>query len=75
MRNYSRKYIAAYIAAYFIAINLFDIVIIIRYFIEINKIFYYVVGWLNIIVYNLDYLALTGILYFLADFGFETRTN
>ena len=74
MRSYLRKSIAVILVVFvLIAVNA-DVMLILLYFIEINKIYYYVASWLNSIMNFSVYLSVTLVFYYFADFGFEART-
>ena len=74
MRGYLKKSIAVFIMAFFLIIIHMGIMIILMYYIEIDKIYYYMAAWLNAIIFYSLYLAVILIFNFLADFGFEART-
>ena len=75
MRGYLKKSIAVFQAAYFIVVIHWDVMRILGYFVDVNKIYFYATGWLYIIIFYLLYLLVTLIFFFLADLGFETRTK
>ena len=75
IKAYPTKSIASLIAVFVVIAIQQDIVIVSSYYIKINKIYNYLQGWTNLIVYRAIYLTLTVAFYYLADFGFEARTN
>lgn len=73
MRSYLKRSIAAFVTVYFLFVINWDVVTILWDYITIDQNYMYLSGWLNVIIYYLVYLAVTGVFYFLADFGFEAR--
>ena len=74
-RGYLKKSIALFLASYFISFIHKDVMRILMYFIEISKLYFYVVAWLYGINSWLLYLAVTLVFCYLGDLGFEARTN
>ena len=72
--GYPKKSIAVFQAAFFLIVIHNDIKIILRYFIELNKIYYYTAVWLNNIMFEVLYLLVTLAFLFLSDLGYEART-
>ena len=72
--GYLKKSITVFQAAFFLIVTHCDVMRIFRYFIEMNKIYYYAAGWLYEIIFYSLYLFVTLVFYFLADVDFEERT-
>ena len=75
MRNYLKKSIAAFIAVFFLICINWDILKVLQYYIKIDKIYFALSSWSNAIIFYAVFLVITVVFYFLADFGFEARTN
>ena len=75
MKGYLKKSIEFFIAAFFFIVIHWDVMRILGYFIEVNKIYYFVAGYLDLIIYPLLFLFVTLVFFFLADLGWETRTT
>ena len=72
--GYSKKSIVVFQAAFFLIVIHWDVMIILTYFIEVNKIYYYAATWLNNIMFKVLYLLMTMAFLFLGDLGYEART-
>ena len=75
MGSYPKKSIALMVAAFCLIVMNAIVVIILNYYIEIGNILYYLSVWVNHIIYYSVYMTVTGVFFFLADFGFEARSN
>ena len=75
IRNYPKKTITTLITAYVVFSIHCDVILILKYFVEISKIYEYISRQLFNINYNMVYLTTTAALYYLADFGFDTRNT
>ena len=74
MRNYLKNTITVFVAVFSIIIICWSVLRIANYYTRIGKIEYHLSGWLYLIINFSAYLALTGIFYLLADFGFDAGT-
>ena len=72
--GYLKKTIVVYQVAFFLIVIHWDVMSILMYFIEVNKIYFYVAGWLNSIMFEVLFLMITMAFLFLGDLGYEART-
>ena len=75
IRNYPKKSIAFILAAYFVFIIQFAVIQILKFYIEISNIYFWLGAFLQNIIYQALFLTITASFYYLADFGFEARIN
>lgn len=77
IRSYPKKSISFLIAAFFVIVISSDLTVNLQDYVDVNKqgVWWYVILWLRNIIQQVMYLTITGAFLYLADFGYEKRTD
>ena len=76
IKSYPQKLIASMITSFFVIMISSDITQILKYYSDLeNGVWFYLIIWSKDVIKQAIYLTLTGAFIYLADFGFEVRSN
>lgn len=75
VKSYPNKTIAVIIASIFLIVVNYDSLFLLKSDYQMPTIYFYLTGWLYILMRPVLYLTVTAGFIFLADFGFNTRDS
>ena len=74
-RNYQKKLIASLITLFYVIVFHGNLILLLGFNIEIPEIYYCLSQWSPLIMYQIVYLSVIVVFFYLADFNFKVRTK